>query len=279
MMMTTINPNFTANLFASLNATAGLQYTSSTTAPSLLAQQVLGGNNGNYFPVFGNTVDGYPSPFAGVNNGINPTYFNQQPNCFPYPPAASEGNNWTTLLGLVLGKLLFRRSPSVTDTTTTEPTVVIHRSKPTDNDNIVVNTTTAMPHYKKATLPEDVSPLSYHALQTDSAYYDKAKDALVKWQRYLTTYETGLDNRHKRNKWIEGAVTYLALLNDPKVRDLFLTDAPRTIGTYYKNVLRTFHNNKHVRRAMEENPNNARILEVLDNTNIATSNHRIFKES
>lgn len=276
MMMTTINPSFTANLFASLNATAGLQYAAPTAGSSLLA-----GSSGNYFPVFGNSPDGYPSPFAGVSSGINPAYFTQPTNCFPYP-SVSDGNNWTTLLGLILGKLLFRRaSHTVADVETTEPTVVVHRSsKPKKTEEVVVETLpTDVPNSRRVPLPEGVSPLAYKALQTDAEYYDKAKDALIKWQRYLTTYETGLDNRHKRNKWIEGAVTYLALLDDPKVRDLFLTDAPRTIGTYYHKVLRTFHNNKAVRRAMEEDPFNARILDKLDATNMADSNQRIFKDA
>jgi hypothetical protein len=136
---------------------------------------------------------------------------------------------------------------------------------------------TASSTTKKADLPKGVTPLSYSALMKHKTYRTEAVEAVKGWQAYLTSYQKQLDTKAGRSKWIYGAVNYLALLNDTKVRDYFMQYQPKLIGAYYNQVLRTIRNNDNVRATMKKTPQYAEVLAIVDKTNKAIFDHQIFK--
>ncbi|MCS6267004.1 MAG: hypothetical protein H2174_05515 [Vampirovibrio sp.] len=230
----------------------------------------------NYFPVFGKTAD-----FGGFGSSALNQYPYPSSHNFVCPP---QGGGLTSIIQLVLSKLFHpaqeeqeeaqihtQKHPKVrvhndTDYTEPKPKAIRHKKR------IVATNPT-----KKADLPEGVTPLSYKAIMNNADYKEKAIAAVKEWQGYLTTYGKRLDTKVWREKWADGAVNYLALLNDPKVRDLFMDEEPKLIGAYYNQVLRTLREDDGVRAAMKKTEQNAKILAIVDKTNKAIFEHRIFK--
>jgi hypothetical protein len=269
MMMTSLMPY--SNTAFGLNIFAGSGYNAGTNR--YLPQFPQSSSANNCFPVFGNT-----GGFGGFGGSSTPSFPCAPVNQFGCQP---QGDAWANIIQLVLGKLLHpaqqeseiytKKHPKVrvhndSDYREAEPKVV-HRKKRFVDTNAT----------KKADLPEGVSPLSYKALMNNAGYKTEAIDAVKEWQAYLTTYGKRLDTRVGREKWSDGAVNYLALLNDPKVRDLFMEEQPKLIGAYYNQVLRTLRDDDDVRATMKQTEQNAKVLAIVDNANKSIFGHRIFK--
>jgi hypothetical protein len=277
MMMTSLMP-YNASTFANTGFQSVSYNSPNRYLPNVLQQTV----QGNCFPSFGTTA-GFPSLLQGYNQQAYHGYPQQSyPNqCY------SDGNNgWLSIIQLVLGKFLnpAQAHPETAEEahSTKKPRVTVHHTNEDDitkNTNVIhrkkriAETNTA----KKADLPQGISPLSYDAMQNDTAYRTEAVDAVKEWQAHLSKHGKHLDTASGRKQWMEGAINYLALLNNPQVRDDLTATHPSTIGTYYNGVLRTLREDKGVRKLMLADSDNAKILAVVDKTNQAIFGHRIFK--
>ena len=269
MMMTSLIPY--SNTSFGLNVFAGSGY--NVSANRSLSQFPDPSTANNYFPVLGQTEG-----FDGFSNSALNQYPYLSSHNFGCPP---QDGGLMSIIQLVLSKLFHPAQQESEIYTKKHPSVRVHSDSDyrEDGPKVVhrkkrfVDTNAT----KKADLPEGVTPLSYKALLDNAKYKTKAIGAVKQWQAYLTTYGKRLDTKVGLEKWSDGAVNYLALLNDPRVRDLFMQEEPKLIGAYYNQVLRTLRDDDDVRATMKQTEQNAKVLAIVDNTNKTIFGHRIFK--